>query len=573
MRHVRVGMATLVAGLGVAGVFGCQKEHLTTVSCRSDENCQAGYLCENYECVPREAKACENVVDGNPILQPSPHTMTFGTLDTPAALNQPMMLHNIGNCTLTLFEASLKAKDLGFTCDVCDGTFPREIFPGRSIELNVGFAPTVVRDARTELVFLSDDKEYPTLRMPLSANYIGSPKLVAAPAVVDFGYVAQGRLVKRLVQVTNQGTGTAAAAVQSVSLDPANTTDFALAPLTLPVNLPAVSSDQRAILPIEVRYTPRSLAAHMANLVITTSRGNVTVPLKGTSATPPQITVTPTEVDLGDVTLGTNNFKVVTLVNNGGAPLTVRPHWGGTTVTTDLSTSPQTLPPVAPGAFLEMQVAITATTLGAYSAILILDTNDPQHPSVSIPVRAKGVAGPGPEVVKIEMTFDNGDDSAFDQDVRNVDMTLEHPFGYVCNKQTPAPMNWSPYGSCSWLSFAPKEEPERIVLSDARQDGTWRVMVNYQRDCKSLPTDLLAGLLGISIDVLEEVLLGSTPVPGQDVGKLIENLCLSHSSSLVSVKVYVNGMQVAERTGTLGRTGDTRYMLDVVRANGVFTVR
>ena len=52
------------------------------------------------------------------------------------------------------------------------------------------------------------------------------------------------------------------------------------------------------------------------------------------------------------------------------------------------------------------------------------------------------------------------------------------------------------------LAVVSEEEPERIILADSRQDGTYRVMVNYQQDCASLPTDLLAGILGISVEVL-----------------------------------------------------------------------
>ena len=107
------------------------------------------------------------------------------------------------------------------------------------------------------------------------------------------------------------------------------------------------------------------------------------------------------------------------------------------------------------------------------------------------------------------MTYDNGADNAFDKDLRNVDMTLEHPFGYVCNKQYPHPTNWGELRQRRrWISFGAKEEPERIVLADATQDGTYRVMVQYMEDCSSLPTELLAGLLGISVDALIAYLSG-----------------------------------------------------------------
>lgn len=563
----------LTAGVAV-GVTGCTTDRVVAANCRADDDCQAGSLCENYECVPREAKACDIVLEGNPILQPSPHTVDFGTVDAQAALLQTVTLHNIGNCTLTLFEATLADTGAGFTCDLCDTNFPKEVWPGRSLEIQLSYTPSTVRNSVTELTLLSDDKEYPTLRVPIKANYIGTPQLIASPSPVDFGYTAQGRLTRRTVQLSNQGTGTAPVSITSVALSPADTMDFALVPLTgLPRTLAPASIDRTAVQTLEVRYTPRTLADHTADLVVTTDKGTFTVPLSGTSSSAPTVTVTPAMIDLGDVTLGTSTFRTITVVNGGGAPLTVRPTWGGMMFTTDFSTNPQLVPDVLPSQYVEVQVLVTATREGVLQSILNLETNDPLRPTVSIPVTARGVLGGGAEVVKLEMTYDNGSDNAFDNDVRNVDMTLEHPFGYVCNKQTPNPMNWGNHGTASWLAFAPKEEPERIILADSRQDGTYRVMVSYQNDCASLPTDLLAGILGISVEVLVGYLSGGAiPIPGQDIGNLIQSICLSKRSSAVTVKVFVNGNLISEKNATLGRKGDSTYVLDLVRQNSMFRV-
>jgi hypothetical protein len=567
--------STLGLVLVVLAAGGCAKEKLVASNCRVDDDCQAGFLCENYTCVPKDAKRCDAVTAGNPILQPSPHTVEFGTLDNQGALVETVSLVNIGNCALTLFDAKLLDTSLGFTCDLCDTSFPKEIFPGRSIDLTVGFAATSVKQSKTMLELLSDDHEYPTLDVPVQANYIGTPQLVAAPAMIDFGYLPQNTLLKRTLQLTNQGTGTAPIIVQSLSLDPPATMDFSFVdPMNLPRSLPPIAVDSSGLISLEVRYTPRTLDTHTADLVVTTNLGVVRVPLKGTSATPPKIAVTPGMIDLGDVPLGTSSSQTLTVVNSGGAPLIVTPHWSTTTMmTTDLSTSPQIVPPVAAGTYVDLQVVITATQTGAYNTILLVDSNDPNQPSLSIPVHANGVPGQGPQVVKVEMTFDNGTDGLFDNDIRDVDLTLEHPYGYVCNKRNAMPTNWGNFGTCTWLAFAPKEEPERIVLANAMQDGTWRVMVTYMQDCKSIPTGLLAGLLGISVDVLQQVLTGGVIIPGQNVGSLIANVCLDHSSTGVSVKVFVNGLQVAERPTTLGKTGDSTYVLDLVRANSVFTVQ
>lgn len=562
---------------------GCDKTTrvMEVTYCRMDVDCPSGYLCESFECVPKNAKTCENVNDGTPILQPTPHTVDFGMTTSNAPQTKTVLLSNIGNCTLTLFEANLAKADGGIGCEFCGSNFPKEIFPGRSEELSIVWAPGDPTPQSNELRILSDDKEYPTFRLPIRTNYIGQPNLTAAPNPVNFGYVAVGRQSKRNVSLSNRGTGTAPVTITAIAVEPAMNSDFEVVlPMgTLPKTLRPITQDNTALFTFEARFTPRSSGAPdgggdtLSTLVLQTSEGELRVPMQGNSATPPVISVTPMMIDLGDVRLGTTLSRPLTITNSGGAPLTVRASWGGTRPSTDLSTAPQLIPAIAGGTFSELQVVVTATAAGPITGLLQLDSNDPSRPVITVPVTANGVMGPGPEVVKLEMTYDNGNDSAFDNDVRDVDMTLEHPFGYVCNERTPSPMNWGMYGNPTWLAFAPKEEPERIVLADARADGTYRVMVNYQQDCKSLPTALLAGILGISIDILVDVLTGGAiPIPGQDVGRLIEQVCLNKAGSAVNVKVFVNGMLVSEKNTSLGRKGDTAYILNLVRQNGVFSV-
>ncbi|MFZ5470579.1 MAG: choice-of-anchor D domain-containing protein [Myxococcota bacterium] len=572
VRHLNI---TVLAALALLG--GCRGEKLVEAACREDVDCDSGLLCEDFRCIPAETKSCEVVVDGNPILQPAPHAASFGDIDA-AEVSMTIELHNLGNCTLTVFEASLaKAGATPFSCDVCDpANFPLEIFPGRKKDVQLTFKSTQVGRYADDLVILSDDREFGELRVPLHANFLGVPELRVAPNPVDFGYVAQGRSASKTIQITNQGTGVASLVVQSVVISPPDTDDFELVnPPTEATTLAPVSTDPRAVLSFEIQYHPRSTTQHEVLLLLETSKGPVQVPVRGNAATPPKLNVTPLTIDLGQVPLGATVTRPLTIDNQGGAPLIVDYKWGGANPNTDLFAVPTLVPPIAPGAYTELQVAVTATTTGPINGLLLLGSNDPARPSVTIAVSATGVPGPGPQVVKVEMTYENGSDGAFDSDIRNVDMTLEHPFGYVCNKQNPNPTNWGNYGNPSWISFGPKEEPERIVLADAQVDGTYRVMLQYMEDCSSLPTALLAGILGISVDVLIAYLTGGVggPINGQDVGKLIQNVCLDHSSTAATVRVYVNGTIVHEKTVSLGSKGTTVYAADLVRANGAFTAQ
>jgi hypothetical protein len=335
-----------------------------------------------------------------------------------------------------------------------------------------------------------------------------------------------------------------------------------------------VTLDTTAVVPLELRYTPRSTAKHAMELVVKTSKGEIRVPIAGNAETPPKLILNPTSIDLGDVPLGTTNLTALTLSNEGGADLSVALTWGGTNPNTDLFTTPTTVQAIKGGAFVEVQVGFTATALGPATGLLNITTNDPSKPSVTIPVTANGIAGAGGQVVKLEMVFENGTDSVFDNDVRNVDMTLEHPFGYICNKGTPSPTNWGAYGKPTWLAFAPKEEPERIVLADAQSNGTYRVMLQYIESCKSLPTGLLATILGISGELLIGYLTGGILVPdGTDISKMVEQMCLSKGGSAATVRVYVDGVLIKEKTVTLGTKGDSVYAVDLIRGTAGFTAQ
>jgi hypothetical protein len=571
---MRTPLALLVA-VAAAFAVSCGRPKLIETACREDSACPTGEICENFQCIPAITRACTNVVSGNPILQPDPYAISFGDLDV-STQEQKLTIHNIGNCTLTLYEASLgKGLASPFVCSLTNATFPMEIFPGRSREFAVSFATDKPGRLQDELKILSDDKQFSELRVPLSVNFLGVPKLQVAPNPVDFGYVAMGRQSSRNVQLSNQGTGVAPITIQTIAFSDPMTMDFAfVTPFVGPVTLKPLTTDMAALIPLELRYTPRSTAKHAMDLLIVTDHGTIKVPLTGNSETPPQLTFNPTMINLGNVPLGATNLAALTLTNMGGAPLVAQLKWGGTNPNTDLFTSPTVIPPIAAGALIDIQVGFTATAIGPVTGLLNLTTNDPSKPSITIPVTANGVMGAGPQVVKLEMVYENGTDSVFDNDVRNVDMTLEHPFGYICNKQTPNPMNWGTYGKPSWLAFAPKEEPERIVLADATTDGTYRVMLQYVESCASIPTGLLAGLLGISTEVLVGYLSGGTiPVNGEDVSKLVAQICLSNKNSNATVRAYVNGTLVKEKTVNLGKRGDSIYAMDLERLNGVFTAK
>ncbi len=562
---------------------GCGEEAtpLVVARCALDSECGAGNVCELGACIPKDNVSCGKVAGGTPILQPGPPLLEFGEVGDATSF-RGMVLRNIGTCTLTVFEARFANEDApAFTCPTCadQARFPLELFPFRDTELEVAFTPAGVGEFRDELLLLSDDAEYPEIRVPVRARFAGVPELNVQPGELEFDYVPQGRTISKDIRITNRGSGTAKLVITKMEIQPTTTTAFSLTnELMEPVELAPLTVDRTAGLTVPVKYHPQDIGRHRAELVITTNiqrNGIIRIPLRGTSQTPAKISVSPSEIRFGAVPIGRTNALPLTILNEGGSPLQVRYRWGGTGLSTDLSASPQLVPLVQPGQYTELQVFVTATAPAPITGLLILETNDPTRPTITVPVSADGQDVVGAQVVKIEMNYENGDNSFFDNDFRNVDMTLENPFGLICNKQLPNPTNWMGFGQPTWLGLGATEEPERIVLVGANQDGVYRVMLNYIEDCSSLPSAVASAILGIGIDVLIGAILGATipGLSGDRISDVIDDICFSHSSSSVTITVTVNGQIVSEIPTQLSRKGDFSYPVDLIRQNGQFTVR
>lgn len=572
-----------VALVALSALAGCDDEAELVVvpRCLDDSECEAGNICIDGECVPREALSCADT-GKEAILQPGPPLIDFGFVGSGTAQAQ-LLIRNIGDCTLTIFEASLRDGSVSrFVCPFCSPEqFPIEIFPFRETEAQVFFTPPEVGVFEDELVVLSDDAEFPEIRIPVRARFDGVPALAVAPTAVDFDYAPVGQIVTRTVRLINQGTGRAPLLINGLSVESATASTFTvMPPITEPVELRPVRPGEAdpESLDLTIRYKPAEVDNHVGDLVIATNEpgnGLVRVPLSGSSRTPAKIAISPDRLNFGPVPIGQTTSLPLTVINEGGTPLRVSTRWGGTGLSTDLSVSPQVLPPIAPGSFIEVAVFVTATSPGPITGILLLESNDPTQPSLPVPVAAEGQQVVGAQVLKIDMVYENGSSSSLDDDFRNVDMALENPFGLICDRTSPNPTDWGGFGNPSWLAFGPKEEPERIVLPDAMQDGTYRVLLTYQEDCESVPTGLVAAVLGITVETLIGVVTGSVG-GGTTAGQLseaISGLCLSRSDTSATVTVYLNGVVIAEVPTRLSSRGELVYAVDLVRNRGTFTVQ
>src|SRR5688500_1368688 len=137
-------MRTRVVALSALGaamwLSACDEDHLVEAPCTEDTHCASGSICEQSECIPASALSCASVAGGTALLQPDPSRIAFDT-SAEGLTSVPVVLRNVGNCTLTIFEVHLeKGEESPFSCEGCEEElYPHEIFPMRTFELEVGY--------------------------------------------------------------------------------------------------------------------------------------------------------------------------------------------------------------------------------------------------------------------------------------------------------------------------------------------------------------------------------------------------------------------------------------------------
>ena len=208
------------------------------------------------------------------------------------------------------------------------------------------------------------------------------PDIAADPAAVDFGDVVVGSTGSRVVTVTNEGVGDLN--VRSTELiDSGNFSilsgggSFTLAPA--------------AAREVTVQFAPGAVGVMTGTLRFQSNDPDEDpkdVPMTG-NGTIPDIAVDPAALDFGDVVVGTDSSRVITVANEGTADLNV-------TVTHIIDSGnfsvisgggPFTL---APSAVRDVTVRFNPGSIGLRVGLLRFMSNDPDENPVNVPLSGNG---------------------------------------------------------------------------------------------------------------------------------------------------------------------------------------
>jgi hypothetical protein len=326
---------------------------------------------------------------GSAALQLSATALQFGNVPIGGDAQQSLTMTSSGTAPLQI--SSLSAQGGAFSAQ--SPALPVTLQPGQALTLPVKFGPKASGGETGQLVIASNAAATPSVTVNLIGNGAApappppateTPVLTLSSTAVNFGSVAAGSQGSNSVTLTSSGT--AAVVLQSVAV---SGTGFSVGQLHLPLTL---APGQQIALPLS--FAPSSGGAQQGKVTLTDNATGSpsTINLTGTGTTTASLAV-PTDVDFGDVTVGSEGSKTITLVSNGTGPVTVS---AITVVGASFVGTPQVLPQVLqPNQQMSLKLKFDPKAEGDATGTVTVSSNSATS-AAKVKIHGKGVVATSP---------------------------------------------------------------------------------------------------------------------------------------------------------------------------------
>ncbi len=346
---------------------------------------------------------------GTAIPQPSialvPSTLSFGTVTVGGSASLTTQVQNTGDAALNVTAITLGA---GTSSEFSwSPAAPIAVPAGGSATVTVTYTPAAAGTDSGTIVFTSNAGTSPTsLSVTGAGQAAAAPGIAVSPTSLSFGNVTAGTTsAPQTFAISNTGTATLTG---SVALAAGTSAEYTFSPASFSI----VQGGAPVI--VSVTYAPAAVGADTGSIVVSsndTTNPTVSVAVSGTGTAVPQpsITLVPSTLSFGNVTLGNSSSLTTAVRNTGTAALTV----SGIALCAGTSaeftfTAPATPFSVAPGASASVTVTYTPADLGTDSGCIDFSSDDPASPTVSLGVTGAGVAEPFPAIAVSPLSLDFG---------------------------------------------------------------------------------------------------------------------------------------------------------------------
>ena len=309
----------------------------------------------------------------------SPTSFTFGNVQVNTSQTQTETLKNSGSTNLTLSQATFSGAGFSYT----GLSLPLTLAPNQSTTFAVVFAPTAV-GAVNGTLSITVSGSTTTVDIALSAAGVTPATLTATPATLSFPGVQVGKSQAQTETVQNTGGLSA-----TISQGTASGKGFSISGLGTSVTL---TPGQSAT--FSVTFAPQSSGSSTGTVAIASnaSNSNLVISLSGsaTGSTQGQLSVSPTTIPVGSVTVGTSGTQTGSL-NATGASVTVT---GVTVGSSEFAISGLTFPVTIPsGQSAGFTVTFTPQSSGLASTSASFASSATNSPAAAT-LTGTGVAAP-----------------------------------------------------------------------------------------------------------------------------------------------------------------------------------
>jgi hypothetical protein len=302
--------------------------------------------------------------------------LDFGDVLIGTSSTKTVTITNTGRKTANISGATITGSGFSYS----GPGFPLTLPVGESVILSVTFIPDVAGTSTGSLT-LSGNAVVSPDSVSLTGNGV-QPAIVlsATPSSVNFGSVLVGSSSSQTASLLNSGSG-------NVSISQASVvgSGFAIRGLALPLTLGPGQSSAFAI-----TFLPTAAGSVTGSVSLVSDAPNSpTVISLSAAGVQPLMSVVPSSVSFGDVTVGLTNTQTVTVSNPGTADLSVTQSAGPST---GFSLGGLVLPlTLAPGQSSSFTLSFSPTTSGTLTSSVALVSNAPTSPS-AISLSGSGVS-------------------------------------------------------------------------------------------------------------------------------------------------------------------------------------
>ena len=315
----------------------------------------------------------------------NPTSLSFGSVTVNTTSQAATVVLTNGGGPVSIQQVSSSLPEFV----VISPAMPINLGPHGSASIQVVFRPDAALTFSGTIVLQTNRKNSATISISgtgttaaptPSTSYLLSP----STSSLNLGKTLVGGSTSQTLAVTNTGTG--AVNISSINISQATTSGFSLSGFTGALTLAVGQS-----LPLTVSFAPRTsgIASGSLNVVSSATNSPTVIALSG-SGVQPLISVVPSSMSFGKVTVGVTNTQTFTIGNAGTASLSLSQ---ASVAGTGFSLPGGVATPVSvpPGGSTAVTVGFTPTSASSYSGNLTLTANAPNSPVV-VPLAGSGVS-------------------------------------------------------------------------------------------------------------------------------------------------------------------------------------